>query len=824
MKKLLSLCLFLVCALVQAQTTSVTATVTDSTSQAWINGTWTLTFVPNPANPNINIYNINGTPLSSSVINQKGTMDSSGALSFTIYKSNSISPYGSSWKLVVCPLANSLCGTYNFSTGSNSSMDLSTALTSILPIPNFPAVAGSYGYNDNEARLTLPVGGTYWNVSLNTQRYWNGSSWSSICLALVNCPTTPVVVTFAQLVAAITACGSNPCTIIIPNELIMTENYVIPSYVNLVFINTGSLSNLTFNLTLNGPIEAAPFQIFIKSSGSITLGPIISKPFFEWFGAIGDSTGAHNNGTDNTTAIQNCLSAITNGQCMLQNLKYRITSTVSITSSNVGIGGVSSSIVSSTIYPTPSSSTIVIDSASADAVDVSGTDTSHNITYNKFTDFTINRAVTPTTPARGLSISFSYGAIIDRVTSQDSLSCFYFHGFGSQGTGYIANSACTWGYNGVSETGLSLAGFQIDSVDTTPNNSIRIRHSFIVNNTGNNIGGLTYGLYVAGAATNDLEADNIETAQLNYGDYVQNTGSGFASSSDMHIIDPVNDACITTCEFISGITGTLELTSGWNYRLSSSSPVIDIESSSHVSVISQQIYYPSGTGVGVYAALSGSIRVIGNDFTVGNNTAVYLNGTPASVVDGNIMNAITATDIIELVSSPNTAVSNNTINGTATNGIYIDSNSINISGIETNPLNNSGLGTITNFINDVAGNGNTVVQNIQNAQTATITPLSSAGSGATAVCQTGFICTPNYGSITLVSGTGPGVGDIVSVSWTIPTNHLMTGVDNAYDITAGAVLGTIIPDEGSVTAKKCVFFAQPALTASHTYNIIYHCF
>lgn len=189
MKKLLSLCLFLVCALVQAQTTSVTATVSDSTSQAWINGTWTLTFVPNPANPNINIYNINGTPLSSSVINQKGTMDNSGALSFTTYKSNSISPYGSSWKLVVCPLANSLCGTYNFSTGSNSSMDLSSALTSIIPVPNFPAVANSYGYNDNEARLTLPIGGTYWNVISSCQRYYNGSYWNCYNSSLVPIPT-----------------------------------------------------------------------------------------------------------------------------------------------------------------------------------------------------------------------------------------------------------------------------------------------------------------------------------------------------------------------------------------------------------------------------------------------------------------------------------------------------------------------------------------------------------------------------------------------------------------------------------------------------------
>jgi hypothetical protein len=178
MKKLvlLAMALILCCAGVEAQNTVVSATVVDSDSTAWANGTWSVAFIPNPTQPNVNLYNISGTPLSPSVISQKGTMNGSGALSFTIYQNGLITPVGSSWTLTVCPNASSSCGVYNFNTATNSTMNISTALTATIPAPRFPGTAGSYGYADVEVQLTTPVGATYWNVASPCQRYDTGNN------------------------------------------------------------------------------------------------------------------------------------------------------------------------------------------------------------------------------------------------------------------------------------------------------------------------------------------------------------------------------------------------------------------------------------------------------------------------------------------------------------------------------------------------------------------------------------------------------------------------------------------------------------------------
>jgi hypothetical protein len=180
MKKLLILFSILLGTVsVYAQNTAVTATVTDSDGTAWAGGTWKLQFVPNASQPNISVYNINGTPLSNSVITQNGTMNGTGVLSFTNYQNTAISPTGSSWSLTVCPNASSACGIYNFST-STTTLNISSALTSIIPAPRFNALMGSYGYTDGEAITQSIPGSTYYNVILGCQKAYSGSIWSCI--------------------------------------------------------------------------------------------------------------------------------------------------------------------------------------------------------------------------------------------------------------------------------------------------------------------------------------------------------------------------------------------------------------------------------------------------------------------------------------------------------------------------------------------------------------------------------------------------------------------------------------------------------------------
>lgn len=178
MKKLFALAfgMLLLGAGALAQTTSVTATVTDSDGTIWKNGTWSVDFVANPANP-YGTYYFNGSIIPPSMIHQSGSIDSSGALSFIVDQNASITPVGSSWNLKVCPDAITQCGIFNF-TAIGASMDLSAFLTTAIPAPRFHPVSGAYGYADIEASLQLLPGSTYWNVSSSVQRCYSGAAWS----------------------------------------------------------------------------------------------------------------------------------------------------------------------------------------------------------------------------------------------------------------------------------------------------------------------------------------------------------------------------------------------------------------------------------------------------------------------------------------------------------------------------------------------------------------------------------------------------------------------------------------------------------------------
>jgi hypothetical protein len=161
-----------------AQTNVVTATVVDSDGTAWANGTWSLAFKPNPNTPNTNVYNIAGSALNITVLTQSGVMDNVGHLSLTLYNSVLISPSGSSWNLTVCPRATTACGTYNFATSATNPLDVSSGVNGVITAPRFNAIAGSFGYNDTEAQITLPVGATYFDTTLNCPKVNNGTTWA----------------------------------------------------------------------------------------------------------------------------------------------------------------------------------------------------------------------------------------------------------------------------------------------------------------------------------------------------------------------------------------------------------------------------------------------------------------------------------------------------------------------------------------------------------------------------------------------------------------------------------------------------------------------
>jgi hypothetical protein len=156
---------------------TATATVVDSDGTAWANGTWNLKF--NPINQ-ASIFKIGGLALDPAVLTQTGTINGLGALSISLYENTTIvpSPSTTNWVLTLCPNASGKCGAYSFFLNTVST-DLSAGITSAITAPRFKAVAGTYGYTDLEASLSLVGGAQYVNVSIPCLKFYS-SVWSCL--------------------------------------------------------------------------------------------------------------------------------------------------------------------------------------------------------------------------------------------------------------------------------------------------------------------------------------------------------------------------------------------------------------------------------------------------------------------------------------------------------------------------------------------------------------------------------------------------------------------------------------------------------------------
>ena len=152
---------------------SLTATITDSDSQTWNNGTWTMVIYSPNGTPTVN-----GVPLTAAQRSLSGTLSSSGVLSATVTDTSTIAPSGALWTFTICPNATSGCFTANLGV-TGTSPDLSSTLSALAKGPRYPAGPAAYGYLDVEVVTTPAPGGTYYNVTNQVQRIWNGSAWAN---------------------------------------------------------------------------------------------------------------------------------------------------------------------------------------------------------------------------------------------------------------------------------------------------------------------------------------------------------------------------------------------------------------------------------------------------------------------------------------------------------------------------------------------------------------------------------------------------------------------------------------------------------------------
>lgn len=171
-----------------AQTTSVSATITDSDNFTWVNAQWSVVFTPNPSFPNTNQYTINGVNLTSttysSYLNQKGLTNSSGQLSVTLLDNTIIQPAGSNWTFTIKSDTSAAATAYQPVQIFGGSQDLTTFLSSQSIVPRFPATPGAYGYGDIELNTVPFPGGQYFNTTTLFPRFWNGSVWGNLAGAI----------------------------------------------------------------------------------------------------------------------------------------------------------------------------------------------------------------------------------------------------------------------------------------------------------------------------------------------------------------------------------------------------------------------------------------------------------------------------------------------------------------------------------------------------------------------------------------------------------------------------------------------------------------
>jgi len=381
----------------------------------------------------------------------------------------------------------------------------------------------------------------------------------------------------------------------------------------------------------------------------------------ESFGAVGDWNGS--TGTDNTTAINNCIAAVAaakGGTCTLLAKAYKITGPLTITSNNVSLSGATTCTTNSAAFTAPPTcSNIVQTTAGSDIIDITGTSAVLTIGFNNISNLRLTRSVLPTGSAKGLAISFSYGAQVTNVYSEDSFYDFYFKGVGSAGTGVIENCEAAWGYNGITELAGSYYGFYVDSTGAIASPSLRIRHTSAASNISSGI--TTYGYVATGTLVSDLHLLHPESANTNYGLQINSSGIPASSSTDIQAVDLIFDGCSTFCIQINGVVGTLQITGGWTNTASTATQAIDIESSSNVSIVNHGV------------------------FLAGASKGILVNGSTNVVLAETKIIAVTGSPIVSFTNSSQGALIAVSVTGnTAATGYSFDASS----------HNNYGLGTV----------------------------------------------------------------------------------------------------------------------------------
>lgn len=165
-----------------AQTSTVSATITDINGQAYVNGSYNIQYVPPTGTGSANPPIRKDTGLA---ITQRysGNLDAAGAFSVAgITRTDYINPALGQWRFTICPLATSSCFSYTTPNGITTGTLSLTAELSTASVP--VAVTASTGlfalipraYKDSQVSGNV-AGSAYYNLTTSNPRWYNGSVW-----------------------------------------------------------------------------------------------------------------------------------------------------------------------------------------------------------------------------------------------------------------------------------------------------------------------------------------------------------------------------------------------------------------------------------------------------------------------------------------------------------------------------------------------------------------------------------------------------------------------------------------------------------------------
>lgn len=264
-----------------AQTSNVTATLTDPDGQTWNDGTYTINFVPTPGVPGPFTWN-GGQSFTKQYT---GSFSNLGVLAISLPSSNFIAPAGSTWRFTLCPNASFQCTDVVLPV-TGAAPNLSVALSSLLPAIRFAPGLHSFGYLDVEVGTPaepLYPGALYWNVTSSVERQWTGVAWINFAGSSGGTVTTFSVVnsTGGLLTTGITNPTINPqLTLSLPNagaNLIWGNCTGAPAPSAYCAITTGMLpftysGNTTELATVTGAVTTGHCSQFDASGNLVDSG------------------------------------------------------------------------------------------------------------------------------------------------------------------------------------------------------------------------------------------------------------------------------------------------------------------------------------------------------------------------------------------------------------------------------------------------------------------------------------------------------------------------------------------------------------------------